>query len=260
LKAAVEMVESKGRRPVLLAEMTWPGVADAIARGEGLALMPVGAIEQHGRHLPLVTDTVIATAICEKASSLTGVPVLPTLHTSSSHALTTKWPGTLSFPPRLVIQIIVELSQWVRAAGFTKLLIVNAHGGNIGPLGVAVDEIRCAGTLQVGVVNYFELTEPIRKAVTIDGEDVHANSAETSLMLYLRPDLVATDEVRDDPDRTIGRVFSYTVAQTSIDGLTGRPSLANRDEGEELFEMIVSALVDKVEQARRETPPELVPV
>ena len=246
-------------RPVLVAEMTWPAVARTIADGESLALLPVGAIEQHGRHLPLVTDTEIATAICEGASRLTGVPVLPTLQVSSSHAHTTKWPGTLSLPQRLVIQVVVELSQWVRAAGFSKLLLVNAHGGNIGPLRVAVDEIRCAGGLQVGVISYFELSREILDAVMADGEDVHANSAETSLMLHLRPELVVEEEIRDDPDRTTGRVFSYTVAQTSIDGLTGSPSLASAEQGEKLFQMIVQALAGKVELARREAPPELVP-
>jgi creatinine amidohydrolase len=246
-------------RPVLLEEMTWPMVAAAIARGETLALLPVGAIEQHGRHLPLATDSTIATAICSGASSRTGVPVLPTLEITSSYAHTTKWPGTLSLRHRQLIEVVVELSQWVGAAGFTKLLLVNAHGGNIGPLRVAVDEIRCAGGLQVGVIHYFELSGEILKEVMADGEDVHANAAETSLMLHLRPDLVVKEEIKDDPDRTPGRVFSYTVAQTSVDGLTGSPSAGSAEKGARLFEMIVTALAEKVESARRETPPDLVP-
>jgi creatinine amidohydrolase len=245
--------------PRLLEEMTWPQVARAVESGQALALLPVGATEQHGRHLPLLTDTEIATAMCRQASAVTGVPVLPTMSVASSHAHTTRWPGTLSLSPRMVIEVVVELSRWVRAAGFTKLLLVNAHGGNAGPLRVAVDEIRCAGGIQVGLVNYFELTPEISAAMLADGEDVHANSAETSLMLHLRPDLVAVDEIRDDPDRTIGRVFSYTVAQTSVDGLTGSPSLATAEAGRSLFEMIVAALVERVELARSEAPPDLLP-
>jgi len=243
----------------LLEQRTWPAIADMIASGETLALLPIGATEQHGRHLPLVTDTEIATAICQQASILTRVPVLPTLSISSSHAHTTKWPGTVSLSPRLVIEVVVELSRWVRAAGFVKLLLVNAHGGNVGPLRVAVDEIRCAGGLQIGLVNYFELSEEISRIVLADGQDVHANSAETSLMLHLRPDLVVKSEIKDDPDRTTGRVFSYTVAQTSVDGLTGSPSLASGEAGERLFGLIVAALVEKVELARAEAPPEPLP-
>ena len=79
----------------LLEELTWPGVAELVAGGESLCLLPVGATEQHGRHLPLSTDSEIATAICRAASERTGVPVLPTVTIASSHAHTTKWPGTL---------------------------------------------------------------------------------------------------------------------------------------------------------------------
>jgi creatinine amidohydrolase len=251
------MAKPSGGQAVLLEEMTWPAVARIIEAGESLAVLPVGAIEQHGRHLPLVTDTEIAGAICRGASERTGVPVLPTLQISSSHAHTTKWPGTLSLPQRMVVEVVVELSRWVAAAGFKKLLLVNAHGGNIGPLRVAVDEIRCAGGLQVGVIHYFELSPEITKEMLADGEDVHANAAETSLMLHLRPELVVTGEIRDDPDRTIGRVFSYTVAQTSVDGLTGSPSLGTREAGATLYEKIVEALANKVELARRESAPEL---
>jgi creatinine amidohydrolase len=220
-----------GSDPLLLDQLTWPRVERMIRAGERLCVLPVGATGQHGRHLPLSTDAVIATAICHEASRRTGVPVLPTLAVASSHAHTTRWPGTLSLSPRLVIEVLVQLAEWIRAAGFGKLLFVNAHGGNVGPLRVAVDEIRCAGGLQVGLVNYFELTPEIEQAMLADGVDVHANSGETSLMMHLRPHLVDMDEIRDDPDRTIGRVFSYTVAQTSTDGLTGSPSLATPDAG-----------------------------
>ena len=102
--------------PALLLEtLTWPAVKALVDGGETLCLMPVGATEQHGRHLPLSTDSDIATAICRAASERTGVPVLPTLTISSSHAHTTKWPGTLSYPPRMVIDMVVELSEWVAA-------------------------------------------------------------------------------------------------------------------------------------------------
>ena len=245
------------RGPVLLDELTWPQVAALVAGGERLCLVPVGATEQHGRHLPLNTDSAIATAICRGASARTGVPVLPTIAIASSHAHTTKWPGTLSLPPRQLVEIVVELTRWVRASGFTKLLLVNAHGGNIGPLRVAVDEIRCAGGLQVGLITWPELSDEIAEAVFADGRDVHANAVETSLMLHLRPELVDRDELRDDPDRTAGLVFTYTIAQTSVDGLTGAPSRGSAEEGARVFELVAAALAELVERARAEEPPAL---
>jgi creatinine amidohydrolase len=221
-----------------------------------LCVLPVGAIEQHGPHLPLVTDSLIATAICHEASSRARVPVLPTLEIASSHAHTTRWPGTLSIPPRMLIAMVVELTTWIRAAGFSKLLIVNAHGGNQGPLRVAVDEIRCgASRLQVGLINYFDISPEIHELIFADGEDVHANSAETSLVLHLRPDLVDLSAIRDDADRTPGKVFSYTVAQTSREGLTGRPSEGSVEAGKRLFELIVTAVEQRLAIARTEAIP-----
>jgi creatinine amidohydrolase len=243
--------------PVLLEELTWPRVAGLVAGGDGLCLLPVGAIEQHGRHLPLVTDRQIATSLCKAVSARTGVPLLPTLAVTSSQAHTTRWPGTLALSPRTFVEVVVQVSRWVSAAGFRKLLIVNTHGGNRGPLLVATDEIRCRGDLQVGSIDYFELTPAILARFTADGDDIHANAAETSLMLHLRPELVDLAEVRDDPDRTAGRVFRYTVAQSSRDGLTGAPSRASAEAGAELFAMLVDALSELVDRGRAESPPDL---
>jgi len=243
--------------PLLLETLTWPAVKALVDGGETLCLMPVGATEQHGRHLPLSTDSDIATAICRAASERTGVPVLPTLTISSSHAHTTKWPGTLSYPPRMVIDMVVELSEWVAAAGLRKLLILNAHGGNVAPLAVAVDEIRRAGLLQVGCISWFELSPEILERTFADGQDIHANAAETSLMLHLHPELVDPAEVHDDPDRTTELVFSYPVDHTSVDGLTGFPSRASAADGAELFELIAAALSERVARARAEQPPRL---
>jgi creatinine amidohydrolase len=243
------------RPPTLLDELAWPAIACLVERGETLALLPVGATEQHGRHLPCSTDADIATAICHAASARTGVPVLPTLRVGSSHAHTAKWPGTLSFPPRLLIDVAVELARWVRASGFAKLLLLNAHVGNVAPLKVAVEEIRAAGELRVGLLNWYDLTPEIASTITHDAEDWHAHAAETALMLHLRPELVQRDAIHDDPDRTGGLVFSYTVAETSRDGLTGAPSSATAEQGAELFEGVVSALAERIETGRAESAP-----
>ena len=240
---------------VLVEELSWPQLANLIEKGERLCLLPVGALEQHGRHLPVVTDTSIAGAICRAVSARTAVPVLPVLWLSSSQAHTNKWPGTFAVSPRLLIEVIVQLADWVSASGFRKLLLVNAHGGNDAPLRVAVDEIRCKGQLQVGMVNWFELTPSIHDFVMSDGDDVHANNAETALMMYLHAELVDAAEVADDPDRTIGRVFRYTVAQSSRDGLTGSPSHATASAGARLFNEVVTALAGVVTTARQEEVP-----
>jgi creatinine amidohydrolase len=242
-----------GRR--LLEELSWPEIADLVAAGEELCVLPVGATEQHGRHLPVSTDTEIVVAVCKEASARTGVPVLPALSITSSQAHTTAWPGTLALSPRLLVQVVVEVAGWVRASGFTRLLIVNGHVGNAAPLKVAVDEIRYAGNLRVGLLHWFDLTDQIASWVTEDATDWHAHRAETALMLHLRPELVRREEIDDDPDRTGDFVLSYTVGETSRDGVTGSPSLATAEDGARVFEDVVSALVERIEAARRERPP-----
>jgi creatinine amidohydrolase len=245
--------------PLLVEDLTWPALAALVEGGETLCVLPVAAVEQHGPHLPVSTDSEIATAVCRAASARTGVPLLPTLWAGCSHAHTTAWPGTFSLPARLLIEVVVELSRWVRASGFSRLLLVNAHVGNAAPLGVAVDEIRAAGELRAGLISWYELTPEIATAVTSDADDWHAHAAETSLMLHLRPELVDRDAIRDDDDRTGGLVLSYTVAETSREGLTGAPSRGSADEGAALFESVVTALAERFERARIETPPKLVP-
>jgi creatinine amidohydrolase len=241
--------------PRLLAEMTWPMIQALVEDGENLCVLPVGATEQHGRHLPTGTDTMIAEALCNAVSAGTGVPVLPAVAVGSSNAHTRVWPGTFSLGPRLLIDVLLALAPWVRGCGFTRLLIVNAHVGNVAPLAVAADELRSAGELRVGVVHWFALNDEIARRITADAQDWHAHAAETSLMLHLRPDLVHRDEVADDADRTDGLVLSYTVAETSRSGTTGAPSQSSVEQGADLFELVVEALAERIEKARSESPP-----
>jgi creatinine amidohydrolase len=242
------------RAPVRLAELRSPQIAGLVEAGESLCVLPVGATEQHGPHLPVGTDTMIATALCEAASSRTGVPLLPTLWVSSSHAHTTAWSGTISLPPRDTVGVVVEIGGWVAASGFAKLLIVNAHAGNAGVLRVATEELRHEARIRPGLVHWFEL-KGVRETVTADAVDWHANAAETALMLHLHPELVDRTAIRDDADRTEHLVLSYTVSETSREGHTGAPSQATASDGAALFSAAVGGIVDRIERARRETAP-----
>jgi creatinine amidohydrolase len=257
IRGAASEDERMPTSPRLLEELSWPEIRELVARGEELCLLPTGATEQHGRHLPTGTDTQIAVAVCREASVRTGVPVLPPLSFTSSQAHTAAWPGTFSLAPQRLVEVVVELADWVEASGFSKLLIVNGHVGNSAPLKIAAEEIRHVGKVRVGVLHWYDLTPEIAAFVTEDAVDWHAHRAETALMLHLHPELVRADEVRDDPDRTGGLVFSYTVPETSRDGLTGSPSLANAKDGARLFEEVVAALVERIKAARSEEPPQL---
>ena len=249
--------DAAGGQPRLWERLTWPAIERLQADGERLVLMPVGALEQHGPHLPLNTDVVIAGAVCGYASARTGVPVLPTLPVAVSVGHTQHWPGTVSVMHETLIACVREMVAWVKAAGFDRILVVNSHAGNAATLSVAIDQLRYTygSALQVGLVATYAVSDSVRDYFFSDAGDIHANRAETDLMLYLDPAACAMDQVADDPDRTDGTVFSYTVARTSRNGVTGQPSLGDGDQGRALLQEMGEALAATVERGRLETAP-----
>jgi creatinine amidohydrolase len=244
-------------RPVLWESLTWPEIAALRDCGHDMVLLPIGATEQHGPHLPVNTDSLFAAACCMYASAKTRIPVLPTLSYGCSLGHTDKWPGTLSLYPETLAATIREIAEFLIRTGFRKLLIVNSHWGNTSTLRTAIDRTRFdhAGSFSIGLKNSFEFTRGIWNQFIDDGEDFHANRAETALMLFLDPQAVRTDKIEDDPDRTPGKVFTYVVPQTSKNGLTGYPSRATAEDGRKLFLEMAEALTAIATSAQTETSP-----
>jgi creatinine amidohydrolase len=242
------------KAPILLENLPWPEVQRTL---DDVLLLPVGAIEQHGPHLPLNTDTHIAVASCHAASSLTGAPVLPPLSYTVSLGHTEKWPGTFAVMHETLMHTVRDIARWAVASGWKRLLIVNSHFGNDAALRCAVDRLRFdfAGRLFAAVRNTWALTQSIATKFSRDAADWHANEAETSLLLHIAPHLVRTECIVDDPDRTAGCIFPHMVAHTSTNGVTGRPSEANAEYGASLLEEIAAALAALIRSARTEEPP-----
>ena len=196
--------------PVILEKLAWPEIAELRERNGGLLLLPLGATEQHGPHLPVAMDTLLAEDVCHAVSDKTGVPVMSALRYTVSQGHTSKWPGTFSLRHETFIAVINEIADWAVATGWKRLLLVNSHFGNDASARVAVDQIRLRhlGKLQIGLRHVFQLTPDIWKAYTRDADDLHANRAETSLMQHLHADLVHEDRLMmaDDPDRSGGTV------------------------------------------------------
>jgi creatinine amidohydrolase len=240
-------------------EMAWPEIAEHRDRGDGeVGLVPVGATEQHGPHLPVGTDTIVAEALSAAVSERTGAPVLPAIPVACSYGHGTVLPGTLSLTPELLAAIVRQYAEWAATSGLTRLLFVNSHFGNSAALGIATDHLRLyRPDLRVGVVDWWSSDPEVARETVLEGDDVHAHRAETSLMLAIAPDLVHLDRLSssDDPDRTADLVFRYTAPALSTNGVTGRPSEATADLGRHLLELTVTAISDRVERGRVEKPP-----
>ena len=244
-------------RPHRIETLAWPEVGEAARAEDGILILPIGATEQHGPHLPINTDTCIASAVCDYASACTGAWVAPAMSYTVSAGHTGKWPGTFSLTHKTFIQALEQWTAWAVHMGWTRVLWVNSHFGNDASLRVALDRVRLRhlDALQIGLVDTFHLSPAIWEYFKSDAEDLHANRAETDLMLFLTPESVDMGKVEDDPDRTEGTVFSYPVAQTSLNGVTGKPSLGTSERGRELFAEMGQALAAKIETAKSEKPP-----
>jgi creatinine amidohydrolase len=239
-------------------ELTSAQLTDRLAADpDCVALIPVGATEQHGPHLPVGTDTIIATALADAAAGEVAV-VLPAIAFGASFFHGTRLAGTVAFSGEETAATAALVAEACVDSGFRRLLFVNGHVGNAAALWIACDRFRREfPDLRIGVVQWWDLTPDIARRATEDAADWHANAAETSLMLVLRPELVDTDRMRDadDPDRTAGVVFRYPVQHVSTNGVTGYPSRATKSMGLQLWQDVVAAARDLVERAHGEKPP-----
>jgi creatinine amidohydrolase len=242
----------------LWAELTSGQLANRLARDPNcVALIPVGATEQHGPHLPVGTDTIVATALADAAAGEVAV-VLPPLAFGASFFHGTRLAGTVAFSGEETAATASLVAEACVDSGFRRMLFVNGHVGNAAALWIACDRFRREfPDLQIGVLQWWDLTADIARRATEDAVDWHANAAETSIMLVLRPELVDTAKMRDadDPDRTTDVVFRYPVHHVSINGVTGYPSRASKSFGLDLWRDVVIAARDVVERAHSEKPP-----
>ncbi len=234
---------------------------DAVGRAAAagaIAVLPVGATEQHGPHLATGTDTLLAERIAVEAARRTDDIVLPPLPYGCSLGHTAHWPGTLSLHPTTMIAALVEIGRWVHASGFRKLMIVNGHATNGPPCQSALLQLRHElPDLRPAFVSIFDLSAPLAARYTEDAPDFHANEAETSMLLHLAPDEVVAAAAADEPDRTVGRVLLYPMPAVTTSGVVGAPSGASAQRGAELFQALAGALAERLAHARAERDPEL---
>ncbi len=217
--------------------MTWTELVEADAtqpdRRARFVVVPVGSCEQHGPHLPLDTDTVIATAlasdlVARRDDCLLAPPV--TISASGEHQ---GFPGTLSIGTDVMANVIIEL---VRSADWaTGVVFVNGHGGNLAAMRRAK----------------MVLHEDGRKALiwwpSVPGGDPHAGHTETSLMLALAPDQVRLGAATSGPIPAIDDLIRQGVRPLSPTGVLGDPTTANADHGNELIRAMTDALAAAVD-------------
>jgi creatinine amidohydrolase len=239
-------------------QRTWEELPADLEQAGCCAILPVGATEQHGPHLGCGMDAVLADRLCAAVAARTRVPALPTLPYGCSLGHSRRWPGTLSVQPVTLIELVKQIGDWAYYAGVRRLFIVNTHVTNAAPLRCALEMLRAEhDDMMVALFNSATLSQRVRAVHFADGEDWHANDAETSMMLAVAPEMVRPGRLKaaDDADRTAGLVFAHPVNRTSRNGVTGTPSRASADNGRQWFEWMVADLSELVARGMTETPP-----
>lgn len=173
----------------------------ALDRGSLVAVLPVGAVEQHGPHLPLSVDQAILDGIIAAAIPLMpdDCPALflPTLPVGKSNEHSA-WPGTLTFSAQTLMAMWMEIGDSVAAAGVRKLVFLNSHGGQIAPMEIVARDLRVRHRMLTVAANWFAMGTP--EGLLSDEEarfGIHAGDLETSVMLALHPEHVQMEHARN---------------------------------------------------------------
>ncbi len=235
-----------------LAEMTWQDVRDASR--QAVVLIPTGSNEQHGPHLPLWTDSFLATAAAEAIEREIPEKVILTSTLwlgASGHHL--KFPGTLSASFDAYGGAIHSIVESLVPHGFTKFFILNGHGGNTEPNGIALRELKARYPgLTFAHSGYFSFIPSEVLASVMEGpakEIRHACEAEASLMLHLHPDLVRKGKLRDDGLKAVSPLKSpiHHFDEITEEGSLGYATLATSEKGKALFEAAVEGATREIQ-------------
>jgi creatinine amidohydrolase len=245
-------------------DMTWQQI-DALPRST-VVVFTFGAVEQHGKHLPLRTDALIGEEIASRLDSACGgrLLVLPVQWMGLSlHHM--RFPGTLTASVDTYISLATDSIASVGQAGFRKLLLLNSHGGNVAALDVVLVKARERfPETRVFACTYWNAAAPELRALRESelGGMGHACELETSLVLACRPDLVDMTQLAPDGLQAISSFLgkdmlaggsvsvSRRFEEISQDGGVGDPRTASAEKGERFFSAIVAklkALVEEIE-------------
>jgi len=235
--------------------LTWKQV-EALDKQSTLIILPTAAIEQHGHHLPLATDTLLNNYILGRTLELipADMPVYalaPICYGKSNEHL--GFPGTLSVSAATMMAVVRDVAQSVHVAGFKRLVIYNSHGGNTSLLDVMARDLRAEFGLQV-----FRLGAGVKLPGLSEQEAAygfHAGEVETSLLLAATPDLVHTDKYTSAYIRKIGEpgkllpengssTYAWLTRDISPSGVMGDPADATADKGRKWCEAMAAGTAE----------------
>jgi len=213
-----------------------------------ICVFPVGAFEQHGRHMPLATDALLAGDIARALAEELDAALLPVQSIGTSLEQT-GFKGSFTLRPETLMQIIRDIADEAEAQGFRYMLVVNGHGGNHCLVPAVRDINRRNRSIKL-LLLYTAEFRPVDPQPA--GEmDIHAGDSETSVMLARFPALGRSERVDREPDRSAqpmrqSDLTTFGMGYLNPEGVIGRATQATREKGEAMFRETVSAMVAHV--------------
>lgn len=244
-------------------ELSVPDI-EALDRDRTVLVLPLGSVEQHGQHMPLGTDTILARSVVEAAAArLNGrILILPSAwYGLSSHHM--HFAGTVTLKAATLMALLEEIVASLVAHRFRRIVIVNGHGGNSGVLDVVAATLghRFHGNARIACLTYFQLARNAIAALRQSGPGGmgHACEFETAMMQHIRADLVdAAAAVTTYPDPGSAYLTTDLLGSSSVrtyhdffdlsaSGTLGDPSLASPEKGARFYAAVVDELVRFIE-------------
>ena len=232
-----------------------------------IAVLPVAAIEQHGPHLPVSTDTTIMNGmletVIERLPAAFDVRILPVQAVGKSNEHLA-FPGTLTLPATTLIDAWTELGASVARAGVRKIVVVNSHGGNEEIMGIVTRELRVRFGMLAVKTSWMRFGRPDGIYSDVEGRyGIHGGDIETSLMLHFRPDLVDMRKAQDFPSavsnaeqafellrHTGQHAFAWMAGDLNVAGVVGEAAKATAEKGRATAEHQADGFVRLLQDVR----------
>src|SRR6476646_4706748 len=248
-------------------EFTWPEIRDAVAENR-VAVLPVGTVEQHGPHLPLVTDVLTATEMSRMAVERMpreAVLLPPVYYSFNEHHM--DFPGTIAVEGPTIVNYVTDIGKSLAHHGFRKILLVNGHGSNVPFLDIAARNITNHSDAICAMASWWsliprDLLKELRES-EFPGGMAHGCELETSVLLYLRGDLVQMDKAERDMPVQRSEYFYWDLqspspvffqeffSRYSRTGTLGDPTKASMEKGERFVDSVVERLVALIRELRQ---------
>lgn len=242
-----------------LQEKSWKEAEELVKTSKGVAILPVGSVEQHGFHMPLGTDSYVAITLAEDAAEKTQAAIVPPVWFGwSPHHMVL--PGTITVRPEVLADLVCDIAASLKKHGFDKLVLINGHRiVNVVWMQIAAERIQRETGATVRIFDPAYMSKDIVKELGF-GEVGHAEEVETSHMMCRYPELVHLELAKDNPIRpqelySVDPAFpndtlcyvpsTYEHAERNAKiagGTTGEPTKSDAEKGKKYHEHLVERL------------------